>query len=441
MADDPIHRPFRANEGLGRTASPGPASSTVNDPLAELARLIGQNDPFGEFGRDTERREVPPPASAASAAPVPGYPSPPAEDLYRAEASMPGYGLAPGDYDAYDHDPYEPNLAPLPPEDGDYYDDVPPRRRTGILVVAAVFALAVIGTAGAFGYRALFGSVPSGPPPVIKADASPSKIVPDSKKNPQAKLINDRVGGAADEKLVSREEQPIDLPDKPVGMLAQNPTSPAAAPAGSIQPPVPGSGVIAGTEPKTVHTITIRPDRPMVASAAATAVPNLPSPPEAARMPAAEPAPAAPEPARAPAPAAEPDPPARHTASTPHRAPPAGNAPLSLSPNAVAPVAPAAAAPPPARTAARSDPAAAGGYAVQISSRRNEADAEAAFRTLQTKFPGQLGGRQPLIRRVDLGEKGVYYRAMIGPFGSASEASRLCSDLKAAGGSCFVQRI
>ena len=31
-----------------RAGTPGPAS----DPLAELARLIGQNDPFAEFGRD-----------------------------------------------------------------------------------------------------------------------------------------------------------------------------------------------------------------------------------------------------------------------------------------------------------------------------------------------------------------------------------------------------
>jgi hypothetical protein len=441
MADNPIQRPFRASNGPGRHASPGPASSSVNDPLAELARLIGQDDPFGEFGRDRWRREAPP----AAPAPVPGYPPPPAEDLYRAEASVPGYDSpAAEDDEAYDHDPYDANLASLPPEDEDYYDDVPPRRRMGILAVAAVFALAVIGTAGAFGYRALFGSVSSGPPPVIKADTTPSKIVPDSKKNAQAKLINDRVGETAGEKLVSREEQPIDLPDKPVGMLTQSsasPTSPAAAPAGSVQPPAPGSGIIAGTEPKAVHTITIRPDRPMVASAGATAIPNLPSAPETTSMPAAEPTPVAPQPARAPEPAAQPDPPARHTASAPHRASPASNAPLSLSPNAATP-APAAAAPPPARTAAaRSDAAAAGGYAVQISSRRNEADAEAAFRTLQAKFPGQLGGHQPLIRRVDLGEKGVYYRAMVGPFGNADEASKLCSDLKAAGGSCFVQRI
>ena len=79
-------------------------------------------------------------------------------------------------------------------------------------------------------------------------------------------------------------------------------------------------------------------------------------------------------------------------------------------------------------------PAASGGYAVQVSSQHNEADAQASFRSLQAKFPQQLGGRQPLIHRVDLGAKGIYYRAMVGPFGSADEASQLCSSLKAAGG-------
>ncbi len=48
-------------------------------------------------------------------------------------------------------------------EEDDFYDDVPPsRRRMGIMVIAGMFALAVIGTAGAFGYRALFGTSGSG---------------------------------------------------------------------------------------------------------------------------------------------------------------------------------------------------------------------------------------------------------------------------------------
>ena len=81
----------------------------------------------------------------------------------------------------------------------------------------------------------------------------------------------------------------------------------------------------------------------------------------------------------------------------------------------------------------------AGSY-VQVSSQRSEGEAQAAFRSLQAKFPDQLGGRQPSIHKADLGAKGTYYRAMVGPFANASEASQLCSSLKAAGGQCLVQR-
>ncbi len=60
-----------------------------------------------------------------------------------------------------------------------------------------------------------------------------------------------------------------------------------------------------------------------------------------------------------------------------------------------------------------------GGYLVQVSSQRNEADAQASYRALQGKFPAVLGSRSPVIKRADLGDKGVYYRAMVGPFGIA----------------------
>ncbi len=81
-----------------------------------------------------------------------------------------------------------------------------------------------------------------------------------------------------------------------------------------------------------------------------------------------------------------------------------------------------------------------GGYAVQVTSQRSEGEAQAAFRELRAKYPNQLGGREPIIRRADLGDKGTYYRALVGPFASAEEAAGLCSGLKAAGGACIVQR-
>lgn len=75
-----------------------------------------------------------------------------------------------------------------------------------------------------------------------------------------------------------------------------------------------------------------------------------------------------------------------------------------------------------------------------MSSQRNEADAKASYRSLQSKFPSVLGSQPPLIKRVDLGSKGTYYRAMVGPFSSAEQAQQVCGNLKSAGGQCVVQR-
>ena len=76
---------------------------------------------------------------------------------------------------------------------------------------------------------------------------------------------------------------------------------------------------------------------------------------------------------------------------------------------------------------------------VQLSAQRSEAEAQTAFRALQTKYSA-LSGRQPLIRRKDQGERGIFYAAQVGPFSAKGEADQLCETLKAAGGTCFVQK-
>ena len=66
-------------------------------------------------------------------------------------------GYAPGQAD-YPQDGYEQRRRSAQADD-EYYEDVPPsRRRLGVMAIAGVVALAVVGTAGAFGYRTLFGS-------------------------------------------------------------------------------------------------------------------------------------------------------------------------------------------------------------------------------------------------------------------------------------------
>lgn len=482
MADDFTQRPVRSNEPPPRGGPVKPGSGS--DPLAELARLIGQNDPFAEYGREGSRRPAPPPPPASdraiqtagaglappamaprARAPMPPLPPIPnaqdfatpnygrqpfgsapmgvGADRYHDEHDAPGYPAAPSP--GYEDDAHDSNRAQFGPEEDDFYEDGHrPRRRLGVMVVAGIFALAVIGTAGAFGYRALFGaSGASGPPPVIKAETAPSKIVPASSKDPQSsKLITDRVNDRGQsEKLVSREEQPVEIRDKAAGVVY-----PAGQDSSQSAGPSLGSGIV-GTEPKRVRTIAIHPDQPVASDGASAAAP----PPAPARVAATAPArPVAPphqvvsnpRPATDPEPAPAPrQPPVRQAA-----APAPSNAPLSLNPNAAPARAPARVAAPAVQTAAVAPtaPAAASGgtgsFAVQVSSQRSEAEAQAAFRALQGKFPAQLGGKQPLIHQVDLGDKGVYYRAMVGPFANGGEAVALCSSLKAAGGQCIVQK-
>jgi hypothetical protein len=485
MADDHTQRPYRSSEPPARNA-PGATPGSGSDPLAELARLIGQNDPFAEFGRNNARHAAPPPAAEWSAPPAaPETPAaapiygtndyyaastapaaPPAEaqpygapvarqpygsspyaantELYHTENEAPGYPAPAGGYKAA---PYHQNQMHQDAEEDDVYDDVPPpRRRIGVMAIAAVFALAVIGTAGAFGYRAIFGSSGANvPPPVIKADTAPSKIVPASANKTPSKLITDRMPDhPQDEKLVSREEKPVEVKSDPLAVQGQSQQS--------DQPAALGSGVIS-SEPKKVHTIAIRPDQPGLGDsqppAAATAAPQPPPARMAAPTPIRPVAPAPRVANNSPPVADNPDPPAPRPQTEAGAAAPArsNNAPLSLSPNAndAAP-APAARpmrtasapAAPVAKPAAPAAPVASGSY-VQVSSQRSEADAQNAFRGLQAKYPTQLGNRQPVIRKVELGEKGTFFRAMIGPL-AGNEATELCTGLKAAGGQCLIQR-
>ena len=64
---------------------------------------------------------------------------------------------------------------------------------------------------------------------------------------------------------------------------------------------------------------------------------------------------------------------------------------------------------------------------------------QSAYRGIQANIPSVLGSQPHTVRRADLGAKGIYYRAMVGPFGSREQAVQLCSSLKQAGGDCVVQ--
>lgn len=430
------------------------ATKADGDPLAELARLIGQSDPFANFGRSNPTHPVRQGARQSGRTPAPEHaadeyfdrdvfePQPTQRPSWvqRAEAiaaaepeAEPNFNSRPHPlHRARDHaledpeDSYPPPLPPGRPSAVPAYDEVAypaeeasydPRelqpgfdrsyvqadeyvdqqevarerpRRTGALIAAGVLALAVVGTGGAFAYRTYFSAPRSNNPPVITADTSPIKVVPPT-SDASSKLIQDRLGSSGGENLVSREEKPVDVRD-PTKAGPRNPFPPPNAATGNkaATSPPPTTALPGGDEPRRIRTFVVKGDQNDIAQT-----------PVAKQAPKMTP----------------PTSPPRTTASTS-----IANGPMSLAPQSM-PAAPVG-----------------GGYVVQLSAQRSEADAQASYRALQGKFPAVLGSRSPLIKRADLGEKGTFYRAAVGPFATPEEAAQVCGNLKSAGGQCVVQR-
>jgi len=97
-----------------------------------------------------------------------------------------------------------------------------------------------------------------------------------------------------------------------------------------------------------------------------------------------------------------------------------------------------AAAPAPQREAALPKPAVAAtsstsGYVAVLSSQKSRMDALKAFADLQQKYGDVLSSKTPDVQEANLGDKGIWYRAVVGPPVSRDAASGICSQLKAAG--------
>ena len=271
----------------------------------------------------------------------------------------------------------------------EHYQDneVPRARRHGLALVMAIFGLALVGSACAIGYRNMFvGSVSPTLPRAIKAISTIASVSePQVESSGNARQIGPAITGSIGT-MASREEQLATI------------GRPKAAPGASL--------------PRASVPAT---------PAAGQAVPNQAVPRVAV---------------------ADLDPPAvpASIAAAPQRAGQSDGGDVTAASNhehsAAVPVAQANVD----SRAAVSAPVVASGYAVQVTSERSESRAQAAFRALQAKYPNQLSGHQPIIRRADLGAAGLYYRALVGPFASAEKVAKMCSGLKAAGGDCIIQK-
>jgi hypothetical protein len=506
---DDLERQLR---GAAQPQKPGSA----NDPLMELTRLVGQDDPLKELfsGRGAPAAAAParPAVEAptqwqtarvepsfrptlASQAPAEASPPPPAElmgalDEFEAllrrteparapaapAASVQAQYREPA-YQAYDEPVAAPqayatpNYAPqvetgthayvpeeprdldeaaqqgypvgydraLPEEyaeppqaedEGRHYER--PRSRKGLWAAAALIAVTVAGVGLAMTFRnSRPAAGPDGQPPVISADNAPVKVAP---VNPggaeipnQNKQIYERSAEtvAAETKVVSREEQPVDvqqaarsMPQRPVSSDATIAALAAGEPGLIPVPAVPGLG-----EPRKVRTVAIRPDGTPVPPAGNGAAASAQQPMVTGSAPVNRPA------ATPAVDAAK----VQERAAAPTTPPAAVTPPPRTRTAALDPTPPASPAPAAPRTDAN------GGFAVQLAAPGSEAEARATFAALQRKYPGQLTGQSPIVRKTELAGGKTVYRLRVGPY-SREDAATMCSALQAAGGQCFIAK-
>ena len=467
-----------------------------DDPLAELARLVGeQHDPYGDvFAREAvaqpahmdDRRE---PAFgrgvdfAAIEAGLRGALSAHPDELGHHDHHSHGqHGHDQHGYvePTFEHDPYA--------EASQDWQNAAPRAqgksRRPIYAMIATIAVGVIGIGVAFAFKGTSSS-----PREIKtimAAAGPTKIQPpDDASADDASQTAGGIGKAqpAPTKLASGEEQPVDLSQAVHDNTARDAASQQQGAAGVAVPLSPGQmrdgtaspdySSLGGTPnsapssdsaqgfgagmpaPKKVKVVSVRPDGTIVSNDVGVpatsndpmSLASTPSNQDVATQDA--PKPEAPKMA---------DKATKKSAKMTSRVTPK---PVDI--NAAAANDDATPAPKPTKPAKKAKPtrvatadtgdqpaqgasapeaeqtaSSGGGFAVQFAAPTTEAEAKAASAKFGKKFASALDGRRLGFHKADSNGRSVY-RVRSGGL-SREEATSLCDKVKADGGSCFVAK-
>lgn len=518
---DELERQLRA-ASAPRPVAPAGAPGR-DDPLAELARIVGQDDPYRPAPAPRQMsapRPVTPQAYPSAPEPAQRFepsnfeaelaalsrgepfappqaqqPAMPEQDLHlqgqhphgqhpqgqpaQADDPMASWALRtpakddrfqpaatqPADTYAVRPDPelepvYEP-AGQLPPHEPDFAE--PPRRsRRGLYAVMVVMGVAVVGVSAGFAVKnTLSGSkvASGGAPPVIKAEAGPTKIAPENPggvevPNQDRQVFNkgtpEDTKGA---KVVGGEEQPVDVNQVARQQVRQATPLPAGTtttaavvpvpPASAVELPKPPQATALPPglgEPRRVKTVSVRPDGTIIDSA----VDSGTSAPRSIALAAAPGAPAdGSVSSTSSVPTAPPRPRTVETAGATPAAPAARPAQTSTATAAPTPKPPVArptqvASTQPVAAAETTETASSGGFAVQLAAPGSEQEARDTASRLSRRFAGELGDMKPAIRKAEVNGKTIY-RVRVGSL-SREDATSLCEKLKAAGGQCFIAK-
>ena len=79
-----------------------------------------------------------------------------------------------------------------------------------------------------------------------------------------------------------------------------------------------------------------------------------------------------------------------------------------------------------------------GAFAIHLESAKSERNVEPSWAALKASYPTQLAGKTLLVKQVDLGDKGTFYRMLVTSFAESSDAESVCGELKSLGQYCAV---
>lgn len=410
-----------------------------------------EGQPYDAHGHDPYGRPLPGGYPAQQG----GYGSDAAPEHDPRNYAQPQHGYAPqsgyapepayGYDDPYRQNPADPYAASREgaqayEPDGGYYEDEfadPAETDTrrgprAMVVVGALLGAIVLGGGLAYGYKAMTnGGRDGGKLPILRADTAPAKAQP---TEPGGKQV-----AHTDKKILNRLTEDRS-PARPVPVSILPPTSERES----------------GDGPRRVPTLVVNRDgtiappssSPSSSPQGGSGVPGLLIDGMTPRIPPPQVREAAPPP---------PPPPARAlTVETP-AAPPRRVASVppvtAVEPPTTVPAAPRAEAegkravptrpiartpaPPPAASATGAVPSS--GYVAVLVSRQSNMDALKSLADIQQKYPGVLQGRAADVREANLGEKGIWYRVVVGPPASRQTANTVCGELKSKGyGGCWV---
>lgn len=309
-------------------------------------------------------------------------------------------------------------------------DPAPRRGPRAYIVVSALVGAIAAGGGLAYAYKSLGNGASDGTTPVVRAERAPVKAKPsdpggkeiahtdkkfinrlnDEKSSPSrfdaAAAALSTSGNSSTENDGGPRKVTTLVVNRDGSMMAPNPS--VALPQGG------GSPIASGSVPGMVIDGLNAPQRPQLRGSSA------PTENQAQNQAQSQSAPVKPQIIARATPAPEPQQPEAKKPAQREEAP--------------------VAARPPAKAVTIAAPAATNtGYVPVLSSQKTRMDALKAFADMQQKYTDVLQNRTPDVREVDLGERGVWHRLVVGPPASREAASSVCTQLKAHGYSgCWV---